>query len=131
MPKTVLIVDDHSDTRIICRELLSFYGYRAIEATNGREALAMAEQYRPDMILLDFLMPERDGLQVLGDLRESAGLDRTPVVLYTAVASRIEEFSAHPQITQVLLKPVESSRLLEMVRSLIGSAEEVAAGPEL
>ena len=123
MPKTVLIVDDHPDTRIICRELLTHFGYRAIEATNGEEALAMARQYRPDMVLLDFLMPERDGLEVLSDLRSSAETAGTPIVLFTAAASRLEELTSQPGIVEVLVKPLEAARLLRTVAEVIGPGE--------
>lgn len=123
MPKTVLIVDDHSDTRIICRELLTHFGYRAIEASNGEEALAMARQYRPDMVLLDFLMPERDGLEVLNDLRSAAETAGIPIVLFTAAASRLEELTSRPGVAQVLVKPLEAARLLRTVAEVIGAAE--------
>ena len=123
MPKTVLIVDDHSDTRIICRELLSYYGYVTHEARNGAEALQLADEHGADLILLDFLMPERDGLQVLEDLRSRASFTATPILLYTAAASRLEEFSSHPQVTRVVLKPVEAARLMKIVTDLIGPPE--------
>lgn len=123
MPKTILIVDDHSDTRIICRELLTHYGFRAVEARSGAEALAMVEGELPDLILLDFLMPEQDGLQVLTQLRTSPAMASTPIVLYTAAAARVDEIAAHPLVTRVLLKPVEAKRLLNAVYDLIGMPE--------
>lgn len=120
--KTVLIVDDHRDTRIIVRELLSHFGYRVREAVNGAEALVEAET-APDMILLDFLMPDRDGLDVLAELRTRPATARTPIVVYTAAASHAEELHAHPLVTRVLLKPLEARFLLAAVHELIGAAE--------
>ena len=129
MPKTVLIVDDHSDTRIICRELLSHYGYATHEAQNGVEALQLADEHGADLILLDFLMPERDGLQVLGDLRSRASLAATPILLYTAAASRLDEFSLNPQVTRVVLKPMEAARLMKIIMDLIGPPEPLVSEP--
>ena len=126
MPKTILIVDDHSDTRIICRELLTHYGFRAIEAQGGAEALALVDAEQPDLILLDFLMPEQDGLQVLTHLRAKPAMAEKPVVLYTAAAARVDEIAAHPLVTRVLLKPVEAKRLLNAVYDLIGMPEITA-----
>lgn len=123
MPKTVLIVDDHSDTRIICRELLTHYGFVAREAQSGAEALAMAQAACPDLILLDFLMPEQDGLQVLAQLRQLPETAETPIVLYTAAAARVDEIAAHPLVTRVLVKPLEAKRLLNAVYDLIGTPE--------
>jgi CheY-like chemotaxis protein len=120
--KTVLIVDDHLDTRIICRELLVYFGYSVREARNAAEALVEAETM-PDLILLDFLMPDRDGLSVLADLRAREQLSGTPIVVYTAAASHAEELRAHPLVTRVLVKPLEARVLLEAVHELIGPAE--------
>ena len=128
MSKTVLVVDDHSDTRIICRELLSHYGYVVKEARNGAEGLAIAVEAAPDLILLDFLMPDRNGVEVLGDFREAAGTENTPIVLFTAAAARVEELLDNPLVTRVLVKPIESMKLLRVVTELIGSPEVPAGG---
>jgi CheY-like chemotaxis protein len=117
--KTVLIVDDHSDTRIIVRELLTHYGYRVREAANGEQALRESEA-GPDLIFLDFLMPDRDGLDVLADMRARPVTATTPIVVFTAAASHTEELLAHPLVTRVLLKPVEARFLLAAVTELIG-----------
>ena len=122
MSKRVLIVDDHSDTRVICRELLTHYGYLVEEAEDGASALLASAANRPDLVLLDFLMPERDGLQVLTELRSRTETALTPVVLYTAAAARLAELSAHPQVTRVLLKPTEAAELVAVVQELIGPA---------
>jgi CheY-like chemotaxis protein len=117
--KTVLIVDDHSDTRIIVRELLTHFGYRVREAVNGAEAMVESAN-GPDLILLDFLMPDRDGLEVLADLRARPATATTPIVVYTAAASHADELHAHPLVSRVLLKPLEARFLLAAVRELIG-----------
>ena len=126
MRKRVLIVDDHSDTRTICRELLTHFGYAVEEAENGRAALETVGTSVPDLVLLDFLMPERDGLQILTELRSRPETATTPVVLYTAAATRLAELYEHPHVTRVLLKPVQAAQMLRMVQELIGPAEITA-----
>lgn len=128
MRRTVLIVDDHSDTRIICRELLTHYGYDVYEAQNGAQAMTIAAEVRPDLILLDFLMPDRNGIQVLGDLREAAGTEHIPIVIFTAAAARVEELLDNPLVTRVLVKPIESMKLLRVVNELTGTPEVPAGG---
>ena len=123
MPKTVLVVDDHSDTRIICRELLSHYGYVVLEARDGGEAMAITAESKPDLILLDFLMPDRNGIEVLADLRGAQGTADTPIILFTAAAARVEELLANPLVTRVLLKPIESAKLLRVVNELTSQPE--------
>jgi CheY-like chemotaxis protein len=123
MPKRVLVVDDHTDTRIICRELLTHFGYVVDEAEHGAAALERSQVNQPDLVLLDFLMPERDGLQVLTELRSRPETAATPIVLYTAAAARLGELYDHPHVTRVLLKPVQATQLLRMVQELIGPAE--------
>src|SRR5688572_25223988 len=102
MRKRVLIVDDHSDTRTICRELLTHFGYAVEEAENGAAALETVRTSVPDLVLLDFLMPERDGLEVLTELRSRPETATMPVVLYTAAATRLAELYDHPHVTRVL-----------------------------
>ena len=93
------------------------------EARNGSEAIALVGEVRSDLILLDFLMPDRDGIEVLRELRSLNATSQTPVVIYTAAASHLEELMKNPQVTRVLLKPLEATRLLAAVQELIGPAE--------
>ena len=81
----VLVVDDDESTCDALQRLLSRMGYSAACATNGREALDMSETIRPDVIVLDWMMPGMDGLEVLRRLRESQATKDVPVLLYSAV----------------------------------------------
>jgi two-component system chemotaxis response regulator CheY len=123
MAKRVLIVDDHVDSRFICRELLNYFGYAVDEAANGAEALQAFAANPPDMVLLDFLLPQQDGLEVLAELRELPEYAKTPIVLYTAAATHAAELAAHPHVSRVLLKPVETAQLMRVVRELVGPPE--------
>jgi DNA-binding response OmpR family regulator len=85
MPKTILVVDDKANIRNLLREYLEAEGFRVFIATNGREALYGARQEKPDLILLDIMMPEMSGYDFLKAYRKEA---ETPVILLTA---RIDE----------------------------------------
>ena len=81
MTNTILVVDDKSSVRTLLREYLTEQNYRVIEAVNGREALYTARQQKPDLILLDIMMPEMDGFQFLSQFRKES---TTPVIIITA-----------------------------------------------
>ena len=81
----VLVVDDDESTCDALQRLLSRKGYTAACATDGREALDVAGTLRPDCIVLDWMMPGMDGLEVLKRLRAEPATKDVPVVLYSAV----------------------------------------------
>jgi len=81
----ILIVDDNADARRLLRRIMQARGrYTLFEAADGRQALAMAAGERPDLILLDLMMPEMDGFQVLEALKQSESLREIPVIVVTA-----------------------------------------------
>lgn len=81
-PGTILVVDDEENIRFLVVSGLELAGLTTIEAANGREAIDAVAEHRPDLIVLDVMMPELDGFAVLKRLRESG--DRTPVIFLTA-----------------------------------------------
>lgn len=81
---TVLVVDDDDDVRLLCRVNLEFEGYRVREAVDGRAALDAVAAERPDVVLLDVMLPEIDGWAVLAELKREAATADLPVVMLTA-----------------------------------------------
>ena len=81
-PPLILVVDDEENIRFLVESGLGLAGLQTISATNGREALTAVAEKRPQLIVLDVMMPELDGFEVLRRLRESG--DRTPVIFLTA-----------------------------------------------
>jgi len=115
---TILIVDDEPLTRQIIRDHLEAHGYTAIEAKNGEEALVLTRERTPDLILLDVVMPNLDGLQVCRLLKEDKATQMIPVVLLTAregLEDRVRGLDAGAN--DYLAKPVDSSELLARVRA--------------
>ncbi len=76
----LLVVDDEKEIRNFLKRALESAGYNVILAPNGREALAMYQEHKPDLIILDIMMPELNGLEVLGILRQSSNV---PVIMLT------------------------------------------------
>ncbi len=85
MNRTILVVDDKANVRTLLREYLTEQGFRVVTAENGRIALFTARQEKPDLILLDIMMPEMDGTEFIRVFRKEAD---TPIILLTA---RLEE----------------------------------------
>ena len=82
--RRILVVDDEDNLRTMLAAALKFEGYQVVQATNGREGLRSVKEQRPDLIVLDVMMPELDGFGMLKRLRDAG--DRTPVIFLTARA---------------------------------------------
>lgn len=84
--RTVLVVDDEADIRTLCKVNLEYEGYRVIEANSGTEALKMISDEKPDVILLDLMMPGVDGWDVMEELQSDSATAKIPVIFLTALA---------------------------------------------
>ncbi|WP_119460029.1 response regulator [Rhodospirillaceae bacterium SYSU D60014] len=118
----VLIVEDDHPTRALLRRTIKAEGWRVMEAENGRAALARLSEVRPDLILLDLVMPEMDGFQFLVELRKDPDLRGIPVVVITAADLTEED---HRQLSGAVERVVQKSAgsrddLLGELRGLLG-----------
>jgi CheY-like chemotaxis protein len=82
--RTVMVVEDFEDNRFMMRRLLEMSGYRVLEAINGEEAIRIAEQEHPDLILMDLSLPLLDGLAATRRIREREDLRGVPIVAVSA-----------------------------------------------
>jgi two-component system, OmpR family, alkaline phosphatase synthesis response regulator PhoP len=80
----VLVIDDEHDVLMMCRVNLEFEGHQVLEASDGEEGLRLAAKARPDVIVLDLMLPQQDGFSVLARLQQDAETRRIPVILLTA-----------------------------------------------
>ncbi len=112
-PATILIVDDEAETRALFRMMLRpFANWRVLEAETGQRAIEIAEAERPDVILLDVMMPDLDGIEVCARLRQLPHLRASKIVMLTvlhtqssrdaAVAAGADEFWTKPISPQAL-----------------------------
>ncbi len=83
----ILVADDEPPIREIARELLTAAGYDILEASDGEEALALAHEKQPDLILLDLIMPKMNGFQFVLEIRKDPGLSKTPILVMSALVS--------------------------------------------
>ena len=116
---TVLIVDDSPSARETLLAALDGHGYQLVTAENGSEALQLANQIRPDVILLDVMMPGMDGFEVCQRIRSMPALAEVPVVLLTALddhASLLRGLEAGAD--DFFSKPIERKELLVRVRTI-------------
>jgi len=91
LPKTVLIVEDNDLNMKLFNDLLEAHGYLTLRTKDGMEALRMARQYRPDVILMDIQLPEVSGLEVTKWLKADEELRAIPVIAVTAFAMKGDE----------------------------------------
>ncbi len=115
---TLLLADDDATIIAALTPFLERAGFHVLTAINGKDALEKAQSHRPDMIVLDVLMPRMDGRQVLRTLRH-AGL-QTPTILLTQVGDALERALALEEgADDYLNKPFESHELLARIRAVL------------
>jgi len=115
---TVLIVDDDQKLLKMLRRTLIYEGLKAVTATNGREALVQVRTHRPDVIILDWMMPEMDGIEVVQRLRSED--DQTMILMLTArdaIEHRVEGLESGAD--DYLVKPFAPVELVARVRALL------------
>jgi CheY-like chemotaxis protein len=86
----ILVVEDHDDSREMLRQMVECFGATVMTARDGREALSLVSKARPDLVLLDLLMPGMDGFDFIEYLRERKDLARIPVIAVTALAAQAD-----------------------------------------
>lgn len=112
--RKILIVEDHRDSREALRELFNAYGYHVIEAVNGRHAVERAQAERPNLILMDIMMPELDGFDATRRIRAIPGLELTPIIAVTAMEDA-QELALQAGMSDYVRKPVDIRGLLNKV----------------
>ncbi len=120
--KKILIVDDNEDVVTTYRVVLERMGYEVGVARDGKECLEKIESDRPDMVLLDVLLPGLSGNEVCRLIKETARTSDIPVVAITAsVAADTREKMSEVGADAFLLKPIEVSDLNRVVKKFLGS----------
>jgi CheY-like chemotaxis protein len=116
----ILLVDDHRSVRDMIRMLLESEGYEVVEAGDGREAISVAGQERPDLMVLDLMMPEVNGEKVIQELWGKPEFGRLPVVVVSAKEEALEGCINLLGADNVFSKPFEPTRLLDRIDQLMG-----------
>lgn len=115
----ILIVDDEFGLAEMAGELLSSFGYSVTTAINGKLALASLNQVRPDVILLDVMMPIMSGPEVLRTLKADENYRDIPVIMMSAADRHLITEELTPHIAGFLQKPFAFDELMKMLRSVL------------
>lgn len=123
MAKKVLIVEDNELNMKLFHDLLDAHGYHTIQTRNGLDALSLAREHRPDLILMDIQLPEVSGLEVTRWLKDDEQLNSIPVVAVTAFAMKGDEERIRSGGCEAYIsKPISVMSFLDTVRQFAGAA---------
>ncbi len=121
MAKKILVVDDEKDIVRVLEAILTSNGYDVITAYDGKDGLKKAKEGRPDLIVLDILMPEVDGVAMGAALRSDADLKDTPIIFLTCLVEKDEvKDKGHIIAGAVFLaKPFEKNEILSTIKKIL------------
>ena len=120
MTKRILVVEDTEDNRRILRDLLTFAGFELIEACDGASGVAMAREYRPDLVLMDLQLPVLDGFAATRQIRADPTLPRMPIIAVTSFAMPGDaERAIESGCNDYVAKPFSPRALLTKIKELL------------
>lgn len=124
MTATILVIDDEPDVRILCKVNLEFEGYRVVEAWDGEMGLEMVKTEKPDLILLDLMMPTLGGWDVMQQLKEDPETASIPIVLLTAKADEASQLRGWEEgVLDYVTKPFNPMSLAKYVEAALESRD--------
>lgn len=123
--RLVLVVDDDPSILLLCRVNLELDGFRVLEAADGATALELAREHRPDIVLLDLMLPDIDGFQVLRELKEDPQRRDLPVVILTARTDDQDKVrSLTDGAAEYITKPLSPFALAHVIEDVLASDPE-------
>jgi CheY-like chemotaxis protein len=119
-PRTILVVDDFDDTRLLLRTWLERRGFRVVEAEDGFQAIDRAQTESPDLIIMDMQMPQLDGLSATRRIRNLESMSSVPIVAVSAYgADQFREQALAAGCNEYVSTPFEPAILERVIRSLV------------
>ena len=119
-PRTILVVDDFDDARLLLRTWLERRGFRVVEAENGLQAINQAETESPDLIIMDVQMPQLDGLSATRLIRNLKSMNSVPIVAVSAYgADLFRDQALAAGCNEYVSTPFEPATLEGIIRSLV------------
>jgi CheY-like chemotaxis protein len=128
----ILVVDDSPDNLAVISLYLQHQGYRVVTANNGEDAIAVATQMLPNVILMDINLPNLDGLGATRRIRETEGLRDTPVIAITAFGTEGFQRAAYDVgVSGYLTKPIDLDRMHQLIARLLSPSASGKLSSEL
>lgn len=125
--KTIMVVDDNPDIITIVKTILEGRGFTVFSASSGLELLNMLPNHKPDLIILDIMMPEMDGLEVLTRLKGKTETSTIPVILLTAKVQYEDVLGGYKLgADYYITKPFTSTQLVNGINLLLGEGKAAA-----
>ena len=121
MKEKILLVDDQEDLIELTRRILQSRGYEVVGLTDGEEALAVIKKESPNLVILDMIMPGKDGAQICQEMKSDATTRHIPVILSTGQMLKAGDFSQEglAEADGYLTKPFEIEELLHKIQTLL------------
>jgi DNA-binding response OmpR family regulator len=117
---TILVVDDSEQTRDMLTGYLEHHQFRVLTAVNGREGLELAQQHHPNLIVMDLVMPEKDGLEALDALAASPDTQEIPVIIISGKGTRLDQVLSYDKGAYFYLeKPFDLKLIVDRANELI------------
>ena len=120
MAKTILIVEDFKDTRVLMKFLLEDLGYQVLEAEDGWKAVESVKRKVPDLILMDMALPNTDGLSATKIIRQIKETSRIPIIAFTASGEFIHKQAIEAGCDDMINKPIDFAVLKPVLNQYLG-----------
>ena len=118
--QTILVVDDERDLLDLIEYNLKKEGFKVFKAENGQEGISKAKEHRPDLILLDIMMPKMDGLEAVEIMRKDDDLKKTPIIFLTARSDEKTEIDGlNKGGDDYITKPISTTKLVSRIKAVL------------
>jgi two-component system alkaline phosphatase synthesis response regulator PhoP len=132
MAKKILVIEDEAAQVLLLRSRLEARGFHVVSAMNGKDGLRKATEERPDLILLDIVVPDMNGLMVCERIKQTPEIQHIPVILVTASGMKsLEERCKVFGADDCLIKPYQLGELLTKIQALLAGGSTVGAHPRV
>lgn len=123
MTKTVLIVEDDPMSLKLTRDLLKIFGYNTIQASDGQQGIDLAKSKKPDLILMDIMMPKVDGYTACGAIKSNPATKNIPVIMVTALGFDLNKKLAETVgASGYITKPINNMELQNTLKTFLGAS---------
>lgn len=119
--RKILVVEDNADIRQVLKIRLKIAGFECLDAEDGQEAIRIVKENRPSLIILDLVLPKKDGLQTYKELKASEATKDIPVIIYTAQSPDVlaNKGIEALEIVDFVLKPLNSNTLMLLIEEAL------------